>query len=223
MVLRLIFIKYLFRGTPAVKSSPQKRDTYHVGNLAPQLLAEARILLAQVGPAKLSLRAVAEKVGVSSTAVYHHFSNRNDLLAQLAIQGFRELRAALLKRDKNRANRDKLREGTLAYFRFARKNPALYQLMFGPEFSPDNMTAELKLAGEEAFGELKAIIADVRKWPVESPEVHRAALAAWSFIHGLTSLVLHGVIQVSSNAADERIVDRVLLGMEDVFSSYEAN
>lgn len=208
---------------PPVKPSPSKRDTYHVGNLAPQLLAEARILLTQVGPAKLSLRAVADKVGVSSTAVYHHFSSKNDLLAQLAIEGFRELRATLAKRDKSLSNRDKLREGTLAYFRFARRNAELYQLMFGPEFSPDNMTGELKLAAEEAFGELKAIIAEVRKCPVDSPEVLRAAVASWSFIHGLTSLVLHGVMQIPNNLADERIVDRALLGMEDIFSSYESS
>ena len=73
------------------KPAKRARDTYHVGNLAPQLLAAARALLEEVGPTKLSLRAVSERVGVSATAAYHHFQNRNELIGQLAAQGFAEL------------------------------------------------------------------------------------------------------------------------------------
>lgn len=75
---------------------PQRaRDTYHVGNLAPQLLNAAREMLEEVGPTKLSLRAVSERVGVSSTAAYHHYANRAELIGQLAAQGFRELAKVL--------------------------------------------------------------------------------------------------------------------------------
>ncbi|WVM90740.1 helix-turn-helix domain-containing protein [Halopseudomonas pachastrellae] len=65
------------------KPAKRARDTYHVGNLAPQLLAAARALLEEVGPTKLSLRAVSERVGVSATAAYHHFQNRNELIVSL--------------------------------------------------------------------------------------------------------------------------------------------
>ena len=77
------------------KPANRSRDAYHVGNLAPQLLAAARTLLEEVGPTKLSLRAVSERVGVSATAAYHHFQNRNELISHLAAQGFAELAAAL--------------------------------------------------------------------------------------------------------------------------------
>ena len=79
-----------------MSNPPQRaRDTYHVGNLAPQLLSAARDMLEEVGPTKLSLRAVSERVGVSSTAAYHHYANRAELIGHLAAQGFRELAKAL--------------------------------------------------------------------------------------------------------------------------------
>ncbi|MEN0106875.1 MAG: helix-turn-helix domain-containing protein, partial [Pseudomonas sp.] len=111
-----------------MSKTPQRaRDSYHVGNLAPQLLDAAREMLEEVGPTKLSLRAVSERVGVSSTAAYHHYANRAELIGQLAAQGFRELGIALRATDTDNSGLDKLRDASLAYFSFARANPALYQ------------------------------------------------------------------------------------------------
>ena len=126
------------------KPAKRARDTYHVGNLAPQLLAAARALLEEVGPTKLSLRAVSERVGVSATAAYHHFQNRNELIGQLAAQGFAELARALQRAYSNGSGLNKLRAGSLAYLHFARSNPALYQLMFGPEFTEQTMIPALQ-------------------------------------------------------------------------------
>ena len=70
---------------------PNSRQHYHVGNLAEQLLSSARIMLEEVGVAKLSMRALCSALGVTATAAYHHFTNRAELLAQLATQGYLEL------------------------------------------------------------------------------------------------------------------------------------
>ena len=63
-------------------TSDQFRQHYHVGNLAEQLLASARTMLEEVGVAKLSLRALCSRLGVTPTAAYHHFTNRAEQLAQ---------------------------------------------------------------------------------------------------------------------------------------------
>lgn len=195
------------------QAKPRKRDTYHVGNLAPQLLAAARQLLVEVGPSKLSLRAVSERVGVSSTAAYHHYANRSELLGELAAQGFRELGAALSRRAASASAAQKMRDGVLAYFAFARANPALYQLMFGPELTPEDLIPALLHARTEAFGELHRIIAEVLAKPVDSAEVRSAALASWSYTHGLAALVIHGVLPLPTGASDERFVEKALQGL----------
>ncbi|MFC2995928.1 TetR/AcrR family transcriptional regulator [Acinetobacter sichuanensis] len=205
------------------KTTGRSRNTYHVGNLAPQLIQVAREMLEEVGPAKLSIRAISEKIGVSATATYHHFANRVDLLSHLAAQGFNELEKVLLNREANIDKFALLRNSSLAYFKFARKNPALYQLMFGPELSnaERNEISELQHARDTAFHELKKIIAEVLEKDVDSPEVKQGALASWSYTHGLTSLVIHHVFDYPEDLTDERFVDRTLQGFSYLFQSKE--
>jgi len=200
--------------TAPKKASPRKRDTYHVGNLAPQLLDAARRLLDEEGPGKLSLRAVSERVGVSPTAAYHHFASRGELLAHLAAQGFRELSQVLADDSEGGAQ---LLQVCLAYFRFARGNPAIYQLMFGAEFISGETLPALAEARDEAFGRLERIIAGELALPRDASEVRAAALASWSYIHGLASLMIHGVIQVPDAVGDERLVELTLGGLQRVF------
>ena len=199
--------------------SQRARDTYHVGNLAPRLISAAREMLEEVGPVKLSLRAVSERVGVSSTAAYHHYANRAELISHLAAQGFRELAVTLRKGYVKQTGAQNLRHASLAYFTFARANPALYQLMFGSELADCEVQAAYREARDEAFGELIRIIAETLTKPADSAEVRRAALAAWSYTHGLASLVIHGVLQFPSGTSDERFVDSTLMGFEQLFKA----
>ena len=196
--------------------SSRKRESYHVGNLDTLLLDEARLVLAEVGPTKLSLRGVSDRVGVSATATYHHFSNKNVLLAHLAAKGFHELSQALRKRSNSSEPYDILRTGCIAYFKFARQNPELYQLMFGPEIQAERSIAELKAARAEAFGELRQIISEVTNEPADSKTVLDGALASWSFTHGMASLVIHDVIHYPSST-DIRLVDKSLKALSQIF------
>jgi AcrR family transcriptional regulator len=199
--------------------APRTRGTYHVGNLAPLLLSAAREMLGEVGLAKLSLRAVTERIGVSATAAYHHYANRAELVAHLAVQGFNELAQAMAERDPQAPDNEKLRQATLAYVRFARANPALYQLMFGAELATADAIPELKQARDASFGELKKIIGELLGKSVQSAEVRSAALAGWSYTHGLASLVIHGALP----AGDERYVERTLQGLDYLFKARRAD
>lgn len=185
----------------------------------PLLLGTAREMLEEVGPTKLSLRAISERVGVSSTAVYHHYSNRAELIDHLAAQGFRELAKVYANREKTGPKQQQLREGCLAYFCFARANPALYQLMFGPECATGEMTLALRTARKEAFDELRKTFADFLELDVETEEVHNTALAAWSYTHGLASLAIHGALQSLENMTDERLMDKTLQGLMHIFKT----
>lgn len=202
------------------KPSTLTRDTYHVGNLASLLLEAAREMLEEVGPAQLSLRAVSKRVGVSSAATYHHYANRADLIGHLAAQGFRELAKVFVKTNVDRASLQSQRNISVDYFNFARSNPALYQLMFGPEFASGEMIPELRAAREEAFSVLKRSIADYLEQDLDSGEVRRASLAGWSFIHGLSSLALNNALQVPAGTSDESFVDRTLQGLQHLLSAW---
>lgn len=201
------------------RASKRSRDTYHVGNLAPQLLSAARQLLEEVGPARLSLRGVSERVGVSATAAYHHYASRAELLSHLAARGFQELAQALAQQGTSSTPMQTLRSASLAYFSFARSSPALYQLMFGAEFPGGDMIPELTEARAQAFGELRRIIAEMHGADKDSPEIRRAALAGWSYTHGLASLVIHEVLEFPPGTSNQRFVDSLLQGFAFLFQT----
>jgi AcrR family transcriptional regulator len=196
------------------KTTSNSRTNYHVGNLSPVVVDAARAMLEEVGLAKLSLRAVSQKVGVSPAAIYHHFSNRGELVSLLAAQGFNELTEALEDRDRESWGATKMRLSFLSYFSFAIKNPALYQLMFGEEFTSTKRTPELQTARERAFGELKVIITEALD--INDENTHNASLAAWAQIHGFASLVIHQAIQFPHGTTNEAIVENASRGLESL-------
>ena len=73
----------------------RRAKPYHHGHLREALLEAAVRLIAEVGPTAFTLREVARRAGVSHNAPYRHFRNREDLIAAVAAQGFRELTRAM--------------------------------------------------------------------------------------------------------------------------------
>jgi AcrR family transcriptional regulator len=69
--------------------------TYHHGDLRRRLLEEAILMLRDGGLEALSLRRLAERVGVSQTALYHHFHDKQGLLCAMGEEGIRRFDEAL--------------------------------------------------------------------------------------------------------------------------------
>jgi AcrR family transcriptional regulator len=163
------------------------RRPYHRSNLPNALRAAARAILDEAGPDVVGLRETARRVGVSATAAYRHFANKEDLLASVAAEGFRELVAAL---ETGAIESDPLRAVGLAYVEFALQKRGLFRLMFGPILVERAKYPELNEAASAVFDLLQrvAVSAD------EPPREDRAAgMAAWGLVHGLSSLFIDGL------------------------------
>src|ERR1700727_2565691 len=102
---------------------------YRHGNLPVALQAAARQILDENGLHAVGLRETARRVGVSATAAYRHFTSKEDLLASVASEGFREL--AVARGGAAGAANPRPRPG-LFYSEFADQNRGLFLLMFGP-------------------------------------------------------------------------------------------
>lgn len=168
-----------------------KRDgVYHHGDLALSTQAIAWQLLRENGTNDLSLREVARRAGVSHRAVYRHFPDKRALLAALAGDGYRALAVALeagCVRDQDVP----AQLGALAatFLRFARDEPARYQLMFGPRLNEDARFPELEQAIDEAVAVLRSVLRAVAP-NAQSQAIRDAGIAVFAAIHGLSSLVL---------------------------------
>src|SRR6478736_5907450 len=163
-------------------------NTYHHGNLRAAVLAEAAAAIGRDGVASLSLRSIAEELGVSHTAPLHHFGSREGLLNALAAEGFEELRAQLEKA----AERDFLEVG-VAYVEFAVSHPGHFAVMYAPELI-DLDQPDLASARQQTFGVLRSGTADRMADPGEGAA---AATAAWALVHGLAILLLSGSLEAA--------------------------
>lgn len=169
-------------------------STYHHGNLPRTLLTAAAEMLESDGLTGLSLRDVARRAGVSHNAPYRHFSDREALLAELAVDGFRMLGEALAKKPANDMGE--------AYVRFALDHPQRFRLMFGGQLPIDGYQS-LKDAAGRAYDAL--VDAFRVQTGVADPEI--AAAAAWSLVHGLAHLLLDGHF---ASRKKERFIGAVL-------------
>ncbi len=159
---------------------------YHHGALRPALLEAAVGLIAERGPAAVSLRELARRTGVSHAAPAHHFGDKAGLLTAVAVAGFDLLADALREAHETTGS---LLEVGVAYVRFAVTHPAHFEVMFRPDLLRRD-DPSLAAAGERAAGLLAGAVGG--ETTAGPGEPLRAAIAAWSLVHGLATLHLHG-------------------------------
>jgi AcrR family transcriptional regulator len=162
------------------------RPSYHHGDLRSVILAEAARLVAERGADGVSLRELARGAGVSHAAPAHHFVDRRGLFTALATQGFQLLTEALIDA------RGRFADAALAYVRFALGHPGHYQVMFDKSLL-DTANAELAAAEGAAGAELSRGVATLRD-PHARADPATAQLAAWSLVHGFSTLWLNGAV-----------------------------
>jgi AcrR family transcriptional regulator len=178
------------------------KKPYHHGNLRAALLAAARARLAEGAEATLSLRDLAARVGVSVNATYRHFESKEALLMELAAEGFDALRAHMLGAvaERGAANAiERLRATGEAYVHFAQQDPALFQLMFGRERRFADYE-RFRHAAEAAFAVVVGCVAAVQQVAMDEPSATKAAMAAWSLVHGFAILSLGGYLEALPEA-----------------------
>ncbi|KPL30064.1 TetR family transcriptional regulator [Streptomyces anulatus] len=169
-----------------------RTSTYHHGDLRAACLRAARELLEEDGSAGLSLRAVARRAGVSATAPYRHFADRDALVSAVAAEGYRELAGHLAEAHPAPSTPAELAEVAVACVRFALDRPALFRAMFAEPCDP---TSEERVAATAAISEyVRGIVR------ATFPGVDADALSAtvWALVHGLAFLHLDGKLDIST-------------------------
>ena len=175
-------------------------SSYHHGALREALVeAGLRALEAAEGSA-ISLRELAREVGVSPTAVYRHFPNKDALLAALGDAGLTRLGAAQAEAYAAAGgDRAGFAATGRAYVRFALANPALFRLVF----AHGKAGAAHADKSDPAWDLLKR--STITLAGGEGAAADRLALQAWSIVHGLAMLMLDGRLP-----ADEALIDTVI-------------
>ena len=174
-----------------MSSSVTAKSSYHHGDLRNALLEAARALAHEVGPDSITLREVARRAGVSHTAAYHHFADKNDLLRALAVQAFHDLEASQASRIAEGGDLATTLEGlTTDYLAFATERRAEFSFMWRRELCmPDGEPDALKDA-QLASQETVTAYLRTRVGLDLAADPDLATLAYWSLSHGFATIVL---------------------------------
>ena len=179
---------------PVSQSETGKKAAYHHGDLRRALLDAAVEILESDGVGALSLRAVARRAGVSATAPYHHFADKQALLAAVNAQSFEQLSDTMSQTASAAGDSiDRIVLLGIGYVNYATRNPQRFRLMFGAAVTDTEAYEELAEMGRAAFSMIGGAISHhLARVPPPAPEPATATLAAWSIVHGLATLLVDG-------------------------------
>jgi AcrR family transcriptional regulator len=177
---------------PRLRKKPAK--PYHHGDLRRALLDEALRTIEAHGVEHLTLRTVGERLGVSRSALYRHFADKQSLLATVGKEGFRKLRQTIADAwEKNGRGRAGFQAMGKAYVQFAVAHPSHYRVMFGgfieSAAKDDHFVAEANAAFQ--------VLADALVEQQNAGDIRRddpvlMARFVWALVHGTAMLVIDG-------------------------------
>ncbi|MDP3238547.1 MAG: TetR/AcrR family transcriptional regulator [Myxococcales bacterium] len=165
-------------------------------DLRAQVLDASVQLIAEAGLAGLSMREVARRAGVSHQAPYHHFHDKESIVAALVERGFGKLADRMEAAAAGKGTvAQRLAKTGREYVEFALAEPVFFRLMFRPELVALARFPAASAAGARAFTVLQRLI-DERTEGTRASQAKKDALVSmhWSVVHGLAALMIDGVL-----------------------------
>jgi AcrR family transcriptional regulator len=181
-----------------------RSEPYHHANLRQTLLDAAVTLIGEAGPRAFTLREVARRAGVSHNAPYRHFFNKDELMAEVAAEGFDRLTASMRKRMARATSPlERLQECGCGYVAFALRWPQHFLVMFDlPQFPHGQ--GKHQAAGQNAFAVLQESIAAAQQsGDLPAGDLLPLAWMAWSFVHGIAKLAISGNLPLNARSTIE--------------------
>ncbi|NIR92603.1 MAG: TetR/AcrR family transcriptional regulator [Gammaproteobacteria bacterium] len=168
-----------------------------------QILTCARDLFLAEGLSRFSMRKVASCAGVSATAIYRHYANREELLFHVLLRGFLIFADYLRRVDKGLDPLPLLEATAMAYLDFALSERAYYEMMF---MSSEQITG-LKQLSQDGMTEMRhtfeileqRVQRAIDAGALKGDNSYRVAFGMWAYAHGQISLYLCGQSEMEKN------------------------
>lgn len=195
--------------------STSSRGSYHHGDLRAALLTQALDML-ETSPT-LSLRALAKKTGVSPTAVYRHFADKQALESALAAHGYSQLHHHLTQTASLTTSIDEAWRLAYTYATWARDNQPLFSLMFTTQCDPSAPERVEAVATLTSF-----LTSQVTRWyPDRCDPAFLNGL--WALVHGMATLAMQGKIFSTAHnpqaTTDADLAEHIRTTWQDILGS----
>ena len=195
------------------------KHDYHHGNLKEEFITIAMDFIAKEDVEKLTLKVLSDATGTSRSAIYKHFKNKDALIEIIIEKGFDKFDAETTPylHDKNKALIDRFYLTGKLYVEFAKNNPNLYRLLFGKKYA--HIREELLSIKDEdcsGFAALQNTVEDGQKQGIlKKEDSYRQAIVIWATMHGLSSLIIDGFMDVEESYEEiyNTLFETLLAGM----------
>jgi AcrR family transcriptional regulator len=182
-------------GHPAATTGARARARRGEGELLREQILDAaeQLLVASGDEDAVSIRAIADAVGVTPPSIYLHFADKETLLFSVCDRQFEVFDQVLTTAAAGTDPVDRLRRRSKAYVQFGIEHPEAYRIMFmGRPMQIDRHVGTVEKAGTRAFNNL---VDDVQRG-IESGALRddvdavQTSIFLWSGMHGITSLFI---------------------------------
>lgn len=201
-----------------------RKKSYHHGDLKNALIEAGADILSKDGINGLSLRKVAQKAGVSHTAPYAHFADKQALIAAIATDGYRRLYdslAVVVQRYQADPTRQ-LVEGAWAYVQFALNDTDHFKIALSGVVEKEKDYPALVEMAQQSFALLVQIVEACQAAKIlKRGPTDLTVVSVWSLIHGFVSLVLED--QLSHTILDRYSLREMLIFTLNQIARVELN
>ncbi len=156
-----------------------------------QILEAARDLLAEGGLQGMSMRSVAVKTGISATAIYHYFTDKQALVDRVVEIGFQRFHEHLSDAidPQPAGSLEKLMALAEAYVRFAFENQEYFRVIYSIKGS--NSRAFEDLPSHGGYDLLRTCVEEgINSGVIQSGDPVVISTYLWSVIHGVVMLAM---------------------------------
>ncbi|MCH2323639.1 MAG: TetR/AcrR family transcriptional regulator [Pseudomonadales bacterium] len=183
-----------------------KARPYHHGNVKEALIDVGMKLIESNEVELLSLRRLAQEIGVTPSAVYNHFSDKNALMLAIKIRIYDEFNKFFENRSSNSGDPEQdLLELCLAYCHFSQEYPSRFHFLFSSILPKEWSTPEMvEIACRTLVRTHKLVlkIYDKYKAPCSEENVVNTTLLIWTQLHAVVALKKSEIIKATVNYQD---------------------
>jgi AcrR family transcriptional regulator len=175
-----------------------------------RILEEAERIVIDSGHQSINMRELARRVGVTATAIYHYFASKEELILQLKLRAARMLNGRIRGIDPGLPPEERILRLGQEYIAFAQDHPNLYRLLFetpvraaGLRQADQSLLYYTYNTAREALEQLAA----EGKYPIDP---RYGAMMGWTMLHGFSSLLLSGGLQLAEGMDKEELKELFL-------------
>jgi AcrR family transcriptional regulator len=197
-------------------------NTYHHGDLKNALIQAGIEILSEEGVKGLSLRRVAKRAGVSHTAPYAHFADKQALVAAISTEGYKKLYQQLIQVDQECGSDPlkKLVEVAWTYVQFAINDPAHFKITFSGVIEKEKDYPAFVEISQQSFAFIGDLTTECQEAGIlKTGPSDLIAVHLWGAIHGLATLLIED--QLSSVVLDAYPLREMLISTLNVLTKIE--